>query len=209
MGRRDQGRLRWLIGALARETSLWSGDVRVADSTPVECARSRETVHRSELAGWAGYGDCAKPLPLLLRTPFAPDRHPAPAAGRLRRLRRQGRRTLGPAGHPRRRPNPDRRSGRPDGDRGEAQLRAGLRGHASRRRHHPAARRLPQGAAPLQHAPAQAALPGDRAGLRPPKRPARPLTERPRTNCHTQMQPSPATREQRAANRVMLLDDPG
>lgn len=28
------------------------------DSTPVECARSRETVKRSDLAGWAGYGYC-------------------------------------------------------------------------------------------------------------------------------------------------------
>jgi hypothetical protein len=34
-------------------------DVWVVDSTPVECARSRETVKRSELAGWAEYGYCA------------------------------------------------------------------------------------------------------------------------------------------------------
>jgi hypothetical protein len=51
--------LRWLIGVLARDTSLWTDDVWVVDSTPVECARSRETVHRSELAGWAEYGYCA------------------------------------------------------------------------------------------------------------------------------------------------------
>ena len=31
----------------------------VADSTPVECGRSRETVKRSDLAGWAKYGFCA------------------------------------------------------------------------------------------------------------------------------------------------------
>ena len=31
----------------------------VVDSTPVECARSRETVKRSDLAGWAQYGYCA------------------------------------------------------------------------------------------------------------------------------------------------------
>ena len=31
----------------------------VVDSTPVECARSRETVRRSDLAGWAEYGYCA------------------------------------------------------------------------------------------------------------------------------------------------------
>jgi hypothetical protein len=45
--------------ALAAGTSLWSDDVWVVDSTPVECARSRETVKRSELAGWAQYGYCA------------------------------------------------------------------------------------------------------------------------------------------------------
>ncbi len=54
---------RGLIGhcarALAAGTSLWTDDVWVVDSTPVECARSRETVRRSELAGWAEYGYCA------------------------------------------------------------------------------------------------------------------------------------------------------
>jgi len=51
--------LNWLIGALARDTSVWSDDVWVVDSTPVECSRSRETVKRSDLAGWAEYGYCA------------------------------------------------------------------------------------------------------------------------------------------------------
>ena len=32
---------------------------KLADSTPVECARSHETVKRSDLAGWAEYGYCA------------------------------------------------------------------------------------------------------------------------------------------------------
>jgi hypothetical protein len=49
----------WLVGVLARDTSVWTDDVWVADSTPVECARSRETVKRSDLAGWAEYGYCA------------------------------------------------------------------------------------------------------------------------------------------------------
>jgi hypothetical protein len=49
----------WLIPTLARETTLWSDDVWVIDSTPVECGRSRETARRSELAGWAEYGYCA------------------------------------------------------------------------------------------------------------------------------------------------------
>ena len=51
--------MNWLLGALARDTSVWTDDVWVVDSTPVECARSRETVKRSDLAGWAEYGYCA------------------------------------------------------------------------------------------------------------------------------------------------------
>jgi len=57
--RRLGGTLNWLTGALARDTSVWTDDVWVVDSTPVECARSREAVRRSELAGWAEYGYCA------------------------------------------------------------------------------------------------------------------------------------------------------
>jgi Transposase DDE domain len=44
---------------LAVDTTLWTGDVWVVDSTPVECGRSRETARRSDLAGWAQYGYCA------------------------------------------------------------------------------------------------------------------------------------------------------
>jgi Transposase DDE domain len=51
--------LRYFIRALATDTDLWADDVWIADSTPVECGRSRETVKRSALAGWAGYGYCA------------------------------------------------------------------------------------------------------------------------------------------------------
>jgi hypothetical protein len=43
--------IRWLIGVLARDTHLWTDDVWVVDSTPVECARSREAAHRSARAG--------------------------------------------------------------------------------------------------------------------------------------------------------------
>jgi hypothetical protein len=49
----------WLIRQLGADTSLWSDDVWVVDSTPIECARSRDTVRRSDLAGWAEYGYCA------------------------------------------------------------------------------------------------------------------------------------------------------
>jgi hypothetical protein len=48
-----------LIRLLAADTSLWTDDVWVADSTPVECGRSRETARRSDLGGWAQYGYCA------------------------------------------------------------------------------------------------------------------------------------------------------
>jgi hypothetical protein len=48
-----------VIRMLAMDTSLWSDDVWVVDSTPVECGRSRETARRSDAAGWAEYGYCA------------------------------------------------------------------------------------------------------------------------------------------------------
>lgn len=51
--------LRRVTRILAASTSAWSDDVWVVDSTPVECGRSRETVKRSDLAGWAEYGYCA------------------------------------------------------------------------------------------------------------------------------------------------------
>jgi hypothetical protein len=49
------------IRILARDTDLWHDDIWIVDSTPIECARSRPTVKRSDLAdlaglaGWAGY----------------------------------------------------------------------------------------------------------------------------------------------------------
>jgi hypothetical protein len=57
--RRLAATIEWLITTLGRDTSLWTDDVWVADSTPVECGRSRDTVHRSDLAGYAEYGYCA------------------------------------------------------------------------------------------------------------------------------------------------------
>ena len=43
---------------LAQDTDLWEDPAWIVDSTPVECARSRPAVRRSERAGWAGYGYC-------------------------------------------------------------------------------------------------------------------------------------------------------
>jgi hypothetical protein len=51
--------LRRVIRELATDTDLWTDPVWLVDSTPVECARSRPTVQRSNLAGHAGYGYCA------------------------------------------------------------------------------------------------------------------------------------------------------
>jgi hypothetical protein len=51
--------IKQLIRVLAVDTDLWADPVWVVDSTPVECARSRPTVKRSNLAGWAGYSYCA------------------------------------------------------------------------------------------------------------------------------------------------------
>jgi len=57
--RKLAGTISWLIGVLGREVSLFTDDVWIADSTPVECGRSRETAKRSDLAGFAEYGYCA------------------------------------------------------------------------------------------------------------------------------------------------------
>ncbi len=49
----------WLIRTLGQQTSVWADDLLLVDSTPIECARSKESVKRSDLAGWAQYGYCA------------------------------------------------------------------------------------------------------------------------------------------------------
>jgi hypothetical protein len=54
--------LRATIRAIACDTTLWSDDVWVGNSTPVECGRSRQTAKRSDLAGWVQW---------LPRQPFA------------------------------------------------------------------------------------------------------------------------------------------
>lgn len=47
------------INHLARISPSFCERLRLIDSTPVPCGASRETVERSELAGWAAYGYCA------------------------------------------------------------------------------------------------------------------------------------------------------
>ncbi len=46
------------MGIFASKSPGFQGDLLLIDSTPVECARSRETVKRSALADAADYGYC-------------------------------------------------------------------------------------------------------------------------------------------------------
>ena len=47
------------VNQLAKISPSFNDRLRLLDSTPVPCGASRETVKRSELAGWAAYGYCA------------------------------------------------------------------------------------------------------------------------------------------------------
>ena len=147
---------------LARETPSWHDEVRLIDATPVPCGASRETVRRSELAGWAGYGYCAAHsrwywgLKLYLIT--APDGMPAAwclaspkigerevAAGLLAHAARAG------------------------------ALRPGLRGPGHyRARDEPGPARPPRRGTPPRVHRLDPAM--DRIGQRHPQRPARPGT---------------------------------
>jgi hypothetical protein len=51
--------LEWLMGVFASQSPGFYDDLLLVDSTPVECARSRETVKRSHLGDAADYGYCA------------------------------------------------------------------------------------------------------------------------------------------------------
>jgi Transposase DDE domain len=52
-------RLRAAAGLITTLIRVLAADVWVADSTPAECGRSKNTARRSDLAGWAQYGYCA------------------------------------------------------------------------------------------------------------------------------------------------------
>jgi hypothetical protein len=45
-----------ILHALAVACPSWCDQWRLLDATPIPCGASRETVKRSDLAGWAGYG---------------------------------------------------------------------------------------------------------------------------------------------------------
>jgi Transposase DDE domain len=50
--------IEWLIGVFASQSPGYEDNLVLLDSTPVECARSVETVRRSALSDAAGYGYC-------------------------------------------------------------------------------------------------------------------------------------------------------
>jgi hypothetical protein len=56
--RRLADTLEWPMGIFASQSPGFDDDLLLIDSTPVECARSRETVKRSALADAADYGYC-------------------------------------------------------------------------------------------------------------------------------------------------------
>ena len=78
--RRLADAIEWLMGVFASQSPGFSDDLLLVDSTPVECARSRETVKRSALGEVAGYGYCAAHSRwfwgLRLHGLFAPDGTP-------------------------------------------------------------------------------------------------------------------------------------
>jgi transposase len=72
--------LEWLMGIFASQSPGFQDDLLLIDSTPVECARSRETVRRSALGDAADYGWCASHSRFFwgfrLHAIFAPDGTP-------------------------------------------------------------------------------------------------------------------------------------
>jgi len=78
--RRLADTIEWLLGIFASQSPGFEDDLLLIDSTPVECARSRETVKRSQLADAADYGYCASHSRFFwgfrLHAIFAPDGTP-------------------------------------------------------------------------------------------------------------------------------------
>src|SRR5271169_6710785 len=78
--RRLTDTLEWLMEVFASQSPGFHDDLLLVDSTPVECARSRETVKRSQLADAADYGYCRSHSRYFwgfrLHAIFAPDGTP-------------------------------------------------------------------------------------------------------------------------------------
>jgi len=78
--RRLSDTLEWLMSVFASQSPGFYDELLLVDSTPVECARSRETVKRSALGDAADYGYCASHSRFFwgfrLHAIFAPDGTP-------------------------------------------------------------------------------------------------------------------------------------
>jgi len=78
--RRLADTIEWLVGIFASQSPGFQDDLLLIDSTPVECARSRETAKRSQLADAADYGYCVSHSRFFwgfrLHAIFAPDGTP-------------------------------------------------------------------------------------------------------------------------------------
>jgi hypothetical protein len=78
--RRLAATIEWLLGIFASQSPGFHDDLLLIDSTPVECARSRETVRRSQLGDAADYGYCVSHSRFFwgfrLHAIFAPDGTP-------------------------------------------------------------------------------------------------------------------------------------
>ena len=81
--RRLADTIEWLMGVFASQSPGYHDDLLLIDSTPVECARSRETVKRSRWATLPTTAAARSHSPLLLGLPAArdlrPGRHPTSA----------------------------------------------------------------------------------------------------------------------------------
>ncbi len=162
-----------LIAHLATDTTVALDDVLVVDSTPVECARSRETVKRSDLAGWAEYGYCASHSRYFwgLRLHLVCTLHGLPIAYALTGAKADERTVLADL---------------------IGLLRPRVRIDLGRNRIHPAAQGPRRGAAPPRGPPAQTAAANRGIGVRHPQRPTQPRTAR-RPHPHRRHRPGPAT----------------
>jgi DDE family transposase len=163
--------IRHCIRLLAVDTSVWTDDVWVVDSTPVECGRSRETAKRSELAGWAEYGYCASHSRYFwgLRLHLVCTLQGLPVAFALAGAKADERVLTGmlTAG-------PDLVAARPGQTLigGQELLRRHLRGRHRRRRDQAAAARPQRRAPASRRAPVQAPAADHRIGQRHLQRPA-------------------------------------
>ena len=147
----------WLITTLGRSTSVWDDALWLADSTPIECARSRPTVKRSELAGWAQYGYCASHSRYFwgLRLHLVTTPHGLPVAWALTGAKADERQTLVCALQ-------------------ALPTRPGQILAVDKGRHHPAAPRGPQRETQARRHCAEEGPPDHRIRLRHPQGPTRP-----------------------------------